>query len=150
MSLVNVSLKYQMLISDSRQYFLLKKCEKLLQCSAKASLIFSTKNISVFKNKVIQHLTSWPLNELVKLTMFWTTGSRSPEKQTRLKGYELWRRKDDRDFEISVRPNNTTDNRRKTEPLVKTQFGKQRTRYTSTKPSCMNSFISVYIRAFTE
>ena len=40
MSLVNVSLKFQTLISEIRQYFLLKKCEKLLQCSAKASLIF--------------------------------------------------------------------------------------------------------------
>ena len=30
MSLVNVSLKFQTLISEIRQYFLLKKCEKLL------------------------------------------------------------------------------------------------------------------------
>ena len=43
-------------------------------CIAKASLIFSTKNFSVFGNKVVKHLTSWPLNELVKLTMLWTTG----------------------------------------------------------------------------
>ena len=43
-------------------------------CSAKASLIFSTKNISVFGYKVVKHLTSWPLNELVKLMMLWTTG----------------------------------------------------------------------------
>ena len=42
-SLVNVSLKFQMSISHVCQYFLLKKCKKLLQCSAKASLIFSTK-----------------------------------------------------------------------------------------------------------
>ena len=42
-SLVNVSLKFQTLISQIRQYFLLKKCEKLLQCSAKASLIFQQK-----------------------------------------------------------------------------------------------------------
>ena len=33
-SLVNVSLKFQMLISNIRQYFLLKKCEKLLQCKS--------------------------------------------------------------------------------------------------------------------
>ena len=26
--------------------------------------------------KVLKHLTSWPLNELVKLTMLWTTGPR--------------------------------------------------------------------------
>ena len=45
-------------------------------CEAFASLIFSTKHISVFSNKVVKHLTSWPLNELVKLTMLWTTGPR--------------------------------------------------------------------------
>ena len=33
-SLVNVSLKFQTLISNIRQYFLLKKCEKLLQCKS--------------------------------------------------------------------------------------------------------------------
>ena len=51
-SLVNVSLKFQMLISQIHQYFLLKKCKKL------ASHIFSTKNISVFGYKVVKHLTS--------------------------------------------------------------------------------------------
>ena len=54
MSLVNVSLNFQKLISQIGQYFLLKKCEKL----AKASLIFSTKNFSVFGYKVVKHLTS--------------------------------------------------------------------------------------------
>ena len=34
MSLVNVSLKFQTLISQICQYFLLKKCEKLLQCKS--------------------------------------------------------------------------------------------------------------------
>ena len=43
-----VSLIFQMLISETRHYFFLKKCEKLLHCKsfshfAKASLIFSTK-----------------------------------------------------------------------------------------------------------
>ena len=33
-SLVNVSLKFQTLISQICQYFLLKKCEKLLQCKS--------------------------------------------------------------------------------------------------------------------
>ena len=33
-SLVNVSLKFQTLISQMYQYFLLKKCEKLLQCKS--------------------------------------------------------------------------------------------------------------------
>ena len=64
--LVNISLKFQTLISQICQYFLLKKCEKLL--------IFSTKNIIVFCNKFIKQLTSWPLNKIVKLTMLWTTG----------------------------------------------------------------------------
>ena len=72
--LVNVLLKFQTLISQICQYFLLKKCEKF--CSAKASLILSTKNFSVFGYKVVKHLTSWPLNERVKLTMLWTTGPR--------------------------------------------------------------------------
>ena len=45
-----------------RQYFLLKKCETLVHCksfshfSAKASHIFSTKNISVVGYKVVNHL----------------------------------------------------------------------------------------------
>ena len=64
MSLFNVSLKFQTLIFQIRQHFLLKKCE-----TAKAFLIFSTKNTSVFGYKVVKHLTSRPLNELVKLTM---------------------------------------------------------------------------------
>ena len=42
MSLVNVSLKFQMLISEIHQYFLLKKCEKLLQCKS-FSHIFNQK-----------------------------------------------------------------------------------------------------------
>ena len=46
-SLVNETLKFQTLISQVCQY-----------CGAKASHIFSTKNISVFGYKVIKHLTS--------------------------------------------------------------------------------------------
>ena len=46
---VNVSLKFQLLISHRCEYVLLKKCEKLF---------FSTKNISVFGYKVVKHLTS--------------------------------------------------------------------------------------------
>ena len=56
-SLVNVSLKFQTLISEIWKYFLLKKCERSF-CSAKASLIFSTENISVFGYKVVKHLRS--------------------------------------------------------------------------------------------
>ena len=48
-SLVNVSLKFQMLRSAISQYFLLKKSEKL---------IFSTKNFSVFGYKDVKHLSS--------------------------------------------------------------------------------------------
>ena len=55
-SLVNVSLKFQTLISQICQYFLLKKCEKLLQC--KSFSHFFNKNISVFGYKVVKHLTS--------------------------------------------------------------------------------------------
>ena len=71
-SLVNETLKFQTLISQIFQYFLLKNCEKLLQCRSFSH--FLTKNFSVFGYKVVKHLTSWPLNELVKLTMLWTTG----------------------------------------------------------------------------
>ena len=55
-SLVNVSLKFQPLISEIFQYFLLKKSEKLLQC--KSFSLFSTKNFSVFGYKVVKHLSS--------------------------------------------------------------------------------------------
>ena len=56
MSLVNVSLKFQKLISQICQYFCCKNVGSF--CSAKASLIFSTKNFSVFGYKVIRHLRS--------------------------------------------------------------------------------------------
>ena len=49
-------------------------------CSAKAFLIFSTKNITVFGYKVLKHLMNWPLNELFKLRMLWTTGPWSERK----------------------------------------------------------------------
>ena len=55
-SLVNVSLKFQVLISEILHYFLLKNVWSF--CVAKASLIFSTKNISVFGYKVAKHITS--------------------------------------------------------------------------------------------
>ena len=55
-SLVNVSLKFQFLISEIYQYFRWKNVRSF--CSAKASFIFSTKNISVFGHKVVKHLTS--------------------------------------------------------------------------------------------
>ena len=55
-SLVNVLLKFQMLISNICQYFLLKKCEKLLQC--KSFSHFFNKNISVFGYIAVKHLMS--------------------------------------------------------------------------------------------
>ena len=71
MSLVNVLLEFQTLISEICQYFLLKKCEEL--CSAKAS----TAGFSHFFNKKYQCiwlLSRKTLNELttyklVKLRM---------------------------------------------------------------------------------
>ena len=56
MLLVNVSLKFQTLISDICQFFFVEK--KVRSFSAKASLIFSTKNIGVFGYKVVKHLTN--------------------------------------------------------------------------------------------
>ena len=53
-SLVNVSLKFQTLISEIRQYFLLKNMRSF--CDAKAFLIFN-KIISVIGYKVVKHLT---------------------------------------------------------------------------------------------
>ena len=55
-SLDNVSLKFQTLIYQIRQYFLLKKCEKLLHC--KSFSHFFNKNISVFGYIVVKHLMS--------------------------------------------------------------------------------------------
>ena len=46
MLLDNVLLKFQTLIHEIRQYFLLKKCH------------LSTKNFSVFGHEVVKHLTS--------------------------------------------------------------------------------------------
>ena len=74
--------------------FLLKKCEKLLHCKSfsqffmhcKSFSQFFNKNISVFGYKVVLHLTSWPLNGLVKLTMLWTTGPR----YTKVKSFYTW------------------------------------------------------------
>ena len=55
MLLVNISLKFQMLMSQIRQYFLLKKSEKLLL----GSFFFSTKNINIFDyRKRLNKLTS--------------------------------------------------------------------------------------------
>ena len=68
-SLVNDSLKFQTLILQIHCYFLLKKCENPLQCSAKDSHIFSTKSNSVFVTLADICLTNLCLNDIVKLTM---------------------------------------------------------------------------------
>ena len=57
-SLVKMSLKFQMLISQICQYFLLKKCVKLLQC----------KSFSHFFNKKFQRIWLYSCKTLNKLT----------------------------------------------------------------------------------
>ena len=71
-SLVNEMLKFETLYLKYADIFCWKKSEKLLQC--KIFSHFLTKNISVFGYEVVKHLTSWSLNDLIKLTMVWTTG----------------------------------------------------------------------------
>ena len=58
MSIVNDSLKFQTLISQICQYFLSKKCEKLLQ----------RKSVSHFFNKKYQCIWSWSRKTLYELT----------------------------------------------------------------------------------
>ena len=53
-NVVNVLLKFQMLTAEIRQHFLLKNVRYF--SSAKASLIFSTKNISVVGYKFVKLL----------------------------------------------------------------------------------------------
>ena len=57
-SLVNEMIKFQKLISQICQYFLLKKCKKLLQAFAVQKLLsfFSNKNTSVLGYEVLKHL----------------------------------------------------------------------------------------------
>ena len=57
-SLVNVLLKFQTLMSEIRQYFLLKK--KLREAFAVQKLLyfFNKKNITIFGYKVVLHLMS--------------------------------------------------------------------------------------------
>ena len=64
--LVNVSLKFQTLISRICQYFLLKKCENF---AVQKLFSFFQQKYQLFSNKVVKYLTSRPLNRLVKLTM---------------------------------------------------------------------------------
>ena len=48
-------------------FFVEKMCEAFVL--QKLLSFYSTKNFSVFGDKVVKYLTSWPLNELVKLMM---------------------------------------------------------------------------------
>ena len=62
-SLVNETLKFQTAVSQICPYFWLKKCVKPLQCfcgafAVQKLLSFFQQNISVFRNKVVKHLTS--------------------------------------------------------------------------------------------
>ena len=74
MLLVNISLKFQIFIYNMPILFVEKKWEAFVL----------QKLLSFFQQKVAVHLdiksqkylTSWPLTELVNLTMLWTTGSR--------------------------------------------------------------------------
>ena len=64
--LVNVSLKFQMYLSEICQYFCWQNVRSF--CCKSVSHFFSTNN-SVFGFKVTQHLSSSPLNKHIKLTM---------------------------------------------------------------------------------
>ena len=66
MLLVNISLRFKILILQIHCYFLLEKVR--IFCNAKDSHIFPTKN-SVFDNVVGIYLTRLPLNNVVRLMM---------------------------------------------------------------------------------
>ena len=66
--------KLTKLISQICQYFLLEKCEKLLHCKSFSHFFNKKYQCTVFGYEVLKDLMSWPLNEIVKLTMLWTTG----------------------------------------------------------------------------
>ena len=67
-SLVNDSLNFTLSDKQICWNFLLKKCE------AKATHIFSAKNIRILYIESAKTVNDMTLNELVKLTMLWTTG----------------------------------------------------------------------------
>ena len=70
-SLFNETLKFQTFISQIGQYFFV---EKMWEAFAAQKLLSSFKKNSIFAYKVVKHLTSWSLYQLVNLTMLWTTG----------------------------------------------------------------------------
>ena len=67
MMFVNVLLKIQTLISKLCQCFVGKMKEAFAM--QKLFSYFNKKNICVSGYKIVKHLTNWPLNELVTITM---------------------------------------------------------------------------------
>ena len=78
MSLVNDSLKFTKIYvewySNVLKFFCWKNVSSF--CSAKATHIFSAKNIIILYIESAKTVKEMTLNELVKLTMQWTTGPR--------------------------------------------------------------------------
>ena len=74
MSLVNDSLKFTSIDTQICWNFLLKNVSSF--CSAKATHIFSAKNIRILYIESAKTVNEMTLNKLVKLTTLWTTGPR--------------------------------------------------------------------------
>ena len=72
MSLVNDSLKFTSSDTQICWNFLLKNVSSF--CNAKATHIFSAKNIRILYIEFAKTVNEMTLYELVKLTMLWTTG----------------------------------------------------------------------------
>ena len=72
MLLVNDSLKFTSSDKQTCWNFLLKNVSSF--CRAKATHIFSAKNISILYIESAKTFNEMPLNELVKLMTLWTTG----------------------------------------------------------------------------
>ena len=71
-SLVNDSLNLHRVIRKYAEIFLWKNVSSF--CSAKATHIFSAKNIRILYIKSAKTVIEMTLNKLVKLTTLWTTG----------------------------------------------------------------------------
>ena len=76
MSLVNDSLKFTLSDTQICWNFWWKNVSSF--CSAKATHIFSAKNIRILYIESAKTVNEMTLNELVKLTMLWTTGVLHP------------------------------------------------------------------------
>ena len=72
MSLVNDSLKFTSSYTQICQNFCWKNVSSF--CNAKATHIFSAKNIRILNIEFAKTVNEMTLNELVKLTTLWTTG----------------------------------------------------------------------------